>query len=130
MAKSNQLADSGKVVADRPAKPYEGFPLFPHRTGRWAKKINGRFCYYGPWHGVEDGGWQAALEEYQKHRDSDYTGRARRTDGDAGLTLRDLVNRFLTAKEQLRDSGDITARTFADYYSVCGRTIKHFGAHR
>jgi integrase len=131
MRKSNQSVASGKAGKDgRPAKPYPDFPLFPHATGRWAKKVNGRFCYYGPWRGVPDGGWQAALDEYQKHRDTDYAGRARRTAGDAGPTLRELVNRFLTAKEQLRDSGDIAARTFADYHSVCGRTIKHFGAHR
>jgi integrase len=130
MNKSSQSAPTGKAGDDRPAKPYEGFPLFPHRTGRWAKKIKGRFCYYGPWRGVENGGWQAALDEYEKYRDADYTGRARHPDGNQALTLRELVNRFLTAKEQLRDSGDITPRTVADYHTVCGRTIKHFGAHR
>lgn len=132
MSKSSQSAAGGKVRDDRPAKPYPDFPLFPHRTGRWAKKINGRFCYYGPWRGVEDGGgWKAALDEYEKHRDGDYAGRARRSDGAADvLTLKELVNRFLTAKMQLWQSGDLRPRTFADYKAVCVRTNDYFGGHR
>jgi hypothetical protein len=46
----------------KPRKPTSDFPLYAHRSGKWAKKINGTVKYSGKWDAP-----QAALEEYEKY---------------------------------------------------------------
>jgi hypothetical protein len=102
-----------KATIRKPAKPYPDFPLFPHATRRWAKKIRGKTRYFGSW---DD--WETALNLFQDQREDLYAGRTPRANR-GGLTVRDLANRFMTAKEIQRDAGDITPRTFADYMTTC-----------
>ena len=115
------------TVAKRPDKPRPDFPLFPHRNGRWAKKVRGKFCYFGKW--ADDPKGEAAVTLWLDQKDDLLAGRTPRASRD-GLTVRDLCNRFLTAKEQQRDAGDITPRSFADYFATCKRLVDSFGANR
>ena len=108
----------------KPAKPYEDFPLFAHASGRWAKKIRGRVHYFGSWDDAS-----GALTRYLESKDDLHAGRTPRPK-EGELTLRDLVNLFLTAKRHLVDSREITARTWADYYTSCGRLLRALGKDR
>ncbi len=109
---------------DKPAKPYADFPLFPHATGRWAKKIRGKLHYFGPWSDPE-----GALQKYLDQKDDLHAGRKPRGRADE-LTLRDLVNQFLTHKRHLADTREITERTFGEYHATCELLVSTFGRDR
>jgi len=119
-AKSTRRSGRGKAAA----KPRPDFPLFPHATGRWAKKIHQKLHYFGPTAGDPKG--QAALERWLEHKDDLLAGRTPRPKT-AGATLRDLANRFLTAKKQLADIGEITIRTYLDYFTTCQQIVAIMG---
>ncbi|TWU20358.1 tyrosine-type recombinase/integrase [Bythopirellula polymerisocia] len=116
------MANSTKPT--KPKKPYPDFPLFPHATRRWAKKIRGKLHYFGRWDAPD-----AALSKYLDQRDDLHAGRVPRTDRD-GLTIHQLCNRFIEAKNQQVDAGDITARTCQDYHTSCVKILKAFGKNR
>src|SRR5262245_15286135 len=101
------------------AKPYPEFPLFRHATGQWAKKIKGRLFYFG----VDR---DAALKKYFDQKDDLHAGRDPRRQDDS-LTIRDLCNEFLTAKKHQQDAGELSSRSFRDYYRVCETLLKFFG---
>lgn len=116
--------DSSTKSRTKPAKPYPDFPLFPHATYRWAKKIRGKLHYFGPWEDAE-----GALQRYEQQRDALYAGRTPRAPGD-GLTVRGLCNHFLTAKQRKLDAGEMKPKTWGDYYAVCEHLIAIFGKDR
>jgi integrase len=111
----------------KPAKPRKDFPLFPHATGRWAKKVKGKFEYFGKVADDPDG--QAALEKWLAQKDDLLAGRRPRT-SNGSLTVRDLCNRFLTAKLAALESGELSPRTFKNYSPFCQRLIDAFGKNR
>ncbi len=108
----------------KPEKPYPGFPLFPHATGRWAKKVNGVTRYFGPWDDPA-----AAEAKWNAQRDDLMAGR-KPMDAAGLTTTRDMVNAFLTSKKAAVVKGEISQRTFRDYYETSERLLKCFGRTR
>ena len=131
-ARSRRKASNGK-----PDKPYDGFPLFPHASGRWAKKIRGKVHYFGQWgkrvNGqlvrVDGDGWEAAVELYDEQKADLHAGRTPRDNPDA-LTIADLCNHFLIAKENRLKSGELSNRSWLDYNRVAKRLTAFFGRDR
>lgn len=105
----------------KPKKPYPDFPLFPHATKRWAKKIRGKLHYFGSW----ADGWEAALNKFQEERDDLYAGRKPRVQGE-GATIKELVDRFLAWKKQQVETGELEAETLQDYTRACNQVAKVF----
>lgn len=110
--------------ANKPAKPYDGFPLFAHNNGCWAKKIRGKLHYFGTWDDPD-----AALAKYLAEKDALHAGRKPRPDPEA-LTVKDVVNVFLDHKEALVESGELAKRTWGSYKDATDQLMKHFGGRR
>ncbi len=88
------------------AKAANKLPLFRHATGRWAKKCRGKLIYLGKIDGDEDG--QEALEKWLREKDYHLAGQKPPAEGESRLTVRELVNAFLTSRQRLVDRGDRT----------------------
>lgn len=111
----------------KPAKPTPDFPLFPHATKRWAKKIRGRMVYFGRW---DDPAGALALYESQKL--ALYAGERPETPAltPAGpVTVRVLAAMFLAFKESRLDRGSLSSFTFADYAEACQVALESLGRH-
>ncbi len=106
----------------KPAKPHPDFPLFPHATGRWAKKVRGKLHYFGPWRDP-----QGALESWLLQKDFLLAGKA--PPPPDALEIRDVCNAFLAAKERALKSGELAPRTFERYHSACVAIVEALGGN-
>ena len=118
----------GLPPAGKPKKPRPDFPLFPHASDRWAKKVRGKLHYFGKVSTDTKG--EAALARWLEQKDALLAGRTPKKRTGNQLTLEDLCDAFLTAKELLKNSNELSPRTFAEYYGACGRLLDHFGKER
>ena len=105
----------GKLATTKQKSPIptSPFPITP--CGSWVKKIKGKLYYFGT-------DADAALSKYRETRDDLQAGRKPRTATDT-LTIRNLVNRFLTTKKGLLDTGELSPRTFRGYYDTCENLV-------
>ncbi|HTU19239.1 MAG TPA: tyrosine-type recombinase/integrase [Gemmataceae bacterium] len=110
----------------KPNKPYADFPLFAHATGQWAKKIRGTLHYFGTWSDPD-----AALENYLAKKEALEAGRTPRAESDPeSLAVKDIANAFLKAKEDARDAGELSPRTWLDYRSIMVMMVDGLGKRR
>jgi integrase len=121
MSEQHSTAPAG---SGKPAKPYPDFPLFPHATKRWAKKIRGKLFYFGPWEDPD-----GALAKYLEQKDTLHAGRTPRAEA-GDVTVKDVANAFLNHKQALLDSGELSSRMWAEYKEVCDLAVSRFGKGR
>jgi hypothetical protein len=120
--KSNVSPGAGKAAA---LKPRPDFPLTPHPTGRWCKKVKGVLHYFGP---VSDP--EAAEAEWNRVKENLEAGRKPRRKDDERVTVKQLCDAFVDSKHHRVQSGELTPRTWQLYYTTCERVISVFGRNR
>ncbi len=116
---------------EKPPKPYPEYPLFPHASGQWAKKIKGSIRYFGLW-----SDHISALNLYESEKVAWEAGVNPRTltlmsyISNKGLSLDDGVNIFLDYCDKNQEKGKITKRSYNDYvasakllFTVMPRTV-------
>lgn len=147
MRESTQTKRSWKSSTVKPPKPYPDFPLSPHPSGAWQKKIEGKLYYLGRRGRIVKGkmqrlpgdGWQQALELFKAQQDDLYAGkkpRARLVNGKvteeaAGLTIKVLCNTFLTSMLRRLEAGrKMSPRMFNEYRATTDRLVAKFGPNR
>jgi len=136
MSESTTSRLSRKAIS-KPKKPYEGFPLTPHASGKWQKKIRGRIHYFGAWARRVDGklervkgdGWEEALELYKEQAEDLHAGREPRVLS-GGFTLVELCNKFLESKKRKLDANELSVRMFHEYKQIKDLLLSSFGSNR
>lgn len=116
-------------VQERPEKP-EGHPCFPHRCGMWAKRIRGRFVYFGSWR--EDPTGEAAKKKFDREWEYLKEGKTPPPEDqpEDGCTVRYACNHFLDEQNARLASGELAKATFNDYHATCKALVDEFGPHR
>src|SRR5450631_2943163 len=99
---------------DRPKKPSPSFPLSPHGSGQWVKKVAGKIRYFGQWSDPE-----AALAKYKREFPYLQLGLKPPTDS---LTVATLLNSLDDAASVRLATGRIDQRTYCEYMGVGSRS--------
>ena len=111
---------AGSAARKQSAKPYPDFPLFRHASGQWAKKCRGKLFYFGT-------DTDEALAKWQHDEPYRRAGKTPPPYEPDALTLRQLCNLYLAAKEAAVETGDLTKRSFQDYHRAAKQLLTHLG---
>ena len=133
MTESNSTPASRQRKAKKPKKPHKDFPLTPHPSGRWCKKITfqgkAKLHYFGSW--KDDPKGTRALDRWLAEKDALLAGRVPRArQPDDNRTLGRLIEAFLLTKGHLRDAGELSPHTWDAYADVCDELLGAFGQDR
>lgn len=105
--------------AAKPIKPYPEFPLTPHNSGKWAKKVRGQLYYFGRWEDPD-----GALREWNAAKGALTAGRIPTTANAETIVVRDMVNKYLDRQIAKLDAGNLEPRSFMDTKNA----LAHFAA--
>lgn len=127
----------------RPQTNPRKFPLFKHSGGQWCKKVAGRHYYFGPWRDDLDG--KRALADWLVRESGIKAGldRLRVVHTPAGITLGELMGKFLDNRRTKYLEHYLSPTTYRDYLneihaftdvvgaaaSVAAMKPEHFGAY-
>ena len=105
-------------------KPYPEFPLNWHKTGYWYKRIAGKVYYFGKrW-----GSHHEALEDYLLRRDGAKPEKPEQSE--CVLNIDFLVNTFLASKDRQMKAGELSQRSWNDYFRICTLITEALGKPR
>lgn len=106
----------------KPAKPYPEFPLYAHAAGVWAKTINGRDVYFGPWSDPD-----GALAKYLEQRDYLHAGVPVPVEG---ATVEQICAEFLAAKAAAVAVRELSQHQYNLYHVDCNTIQDALGKNR
>ncbi|MEL7335580.1 MAG: tyrosine-type recombinase/integrase [Planctomycetota bacterium] len=89
--------------------PYDGFPLYVHRSGQYTKKMRGKTRYFGR----VDQGWKLALDKFLSQRDDIMAGREPQVSSRI-TTVAELCNHYLHAQRKKCESGMLKESSWKD----------------
>lgn len=107
-------------MAKRPERPKD-YPLYPHSMGYWAKNIRGKTYYFGKWDEPD-----AALAKYIAERD--YLKAGITPPSLDGISILEVMDKFLLARQADVNSGELSKRTWIDYRRTCRLVTAKFGS--
>jgi hypothetical protein len=101
----------------KPEKPRQDFPLFPHSSGKWAKKISGKMRYFGRWESPEN-----AEREYRA-----FLSRQDNGTNCPNQNLKEATFKFLDAKQRMVEHGELSQVSLDKYKRTCKMLVECIG---